>query len=73
MPEDEVKVAAAERLQISMERLALLKAAAQPPPKTPKSTKKRMRKERTMRRKRRTRRKMARKMVSPRDPQLCRS
>lgn len=36
MPEDEVKVAAAERLRISMERIALLKAA-QPPPKTPKS------------------------------------
>ncbi|WCJ27499.1 ARM repeat superfamily protein [Euphorbia peplus] len=36
MPEDEVKEAAAERLRISMERIALLKAA-QPPPKTPKS------------------------------------
>lgn len=36
MPEDEVKVAAAERLRISMERIALLKAA-QPPPKSPKS------------------------------------
>lgn len=36
MPEDEVKVAAAERLRISMERIALLKAA-QPPPKIPKS------------------------------------
>ncbi|KAL0548530.1 hypothetical protein IC582_012983 [Cucumis melo] len=36
MPEEEVKVAAAERLKISMERIALLKAA-QPPPKTPKS------------------------------------
>lgn len=36
MPEDEVKVAAAERLRISMERIALLKAA-QPRPKTPKS------------------------------------
>ncbi|XP_059645305.1 protein TPLATE [Cornus florida] len=36
MPEDEVKVAAAERLRISMERIALLKAA-QPPPKAPKS------------------------------------
>lgn len=36
MPEDEVKVAAAEKLRISMERIALLKAA-QPPPKTPKS------------------------------------
>lgn len=36
MPEDEVKVAAAESLRISMERIALLKAA-QPPPKTPKS------------------------------------
>ncbi|XP_052191381.1 protein TPLATE [Diospyros lotus] len=36
MPEDEVKVAAAERLRISMERIALLKAA-QAPPKTPKS------------------------------------
>ncbi|XP_024973081.1 protein TPLATE isoform X1 [Cynara cardunculus var. scolymus] len=35
MPEDEVKVAAAERLRISMERIALLKAA-QPPPKAPK-------------------------------------
>uniref|UniRef100_A0A5B6ZLC7 Protein TPLATE n=1 Tax=Davidia involucrata TaxID=16924 RepID=A0A5B6ZLC7_DAVIN len=35
-PEDEVKVAAAERLRISMERIALLKAA-RPPPKTPKS------------------------------------
>lgn len=35
-PEDEVKVAAAERLRISMERIALLKAA-QPRPKTPKS------------------------------------
>lgn len=35
MPEDEVKVAAAERLRISMERIALLKAA-EPPPKTPK-------------------------------------
>lgn len=31
MPEDEVKAAAAERLRISMERVALLKAA-QPPP-----------------------------------------
>ena len=36
MPEDEVKVAAAERLRISMERIALLKAA-QPRPKTSKS------------------------------------
>ncbi len=36
MPEDEVKVAAAERLRISMERIALLKAA-QPRPKIPKS------------------------------------
>jgi hypothetical protein len=27
MPEEEVKVAAAERLRISMERIALLKAA----------------------------------------------
>ncbi|KAG6659679.1 protein TPLATE [Carya illinoinensis] len=36
MPEDEVKVAAAERLRISMERIAILKAA-QPRPKTPKS------------------------------------
>ncbi|RHN45072.1 hypothetical protein MtrunA17_Chr7g0226291 [Medicago truncatula] len=36
MPEDEVKSAAAERLRISMERIALLKAA-QPRPKTPKS------------------------------------
>lgn len=36
MPEDEVKTAAAERLRISMERIALLKAA-QPRPKTPKS------------------------------------
>lgn len=36
MPEDEVKVAAAEKLKISMERIALLKAA-EPPPKTPKS------------------------------------
>lgn len=36
MPEDEVKVAAAERLRISMERIALLKAA-QPRPKSPKS------------------------------------
>ncbi|XP_035550762.1 protein TPLATE [Juglans regia] len=36
IPEDEVKVAAAERLRISMERIALLKAA-QPRPKTPKS------------------------------------
>lgn len=36
MPEDEVKEAAAERLRISMERVALFKAA-QPPPKTPKS------------------------------------
>lgn len=36
MPEEEVKVAAAERLKISMERIALLKAA-QPPPKSPKS------------------------------------
>ncbi|KAJ0469672.1 putative protein TPLATE [Helianthus annuus] len=35
MPEDEVKVAAAERLRISMERIAILKAA-QPPPKSPK-------------------------------------
>ncbi|XP_058102238.1 protein TPLATE [Magnolia sinica] len=35
MPEDEVKVAAAERLRISMERIALLKAA-QPPPQPPK-------------------------------------
>ena len=33
MPEDEVKVAAAERLRISMERIALLKAA-QPRPKS---------------------------------------
>ncbi|KAI9099590.1 hypothetical protein K1719_024595 [Acacia pycnantha] len=38
MPEDEVKIAAAERLRISMERIALLKAA-QPPPKSPKSEK----------------------------------
>lgn len=37
MPEDEVKVAAAERLKISMERIALLKAA-QPPPKSSKSS-----------------------------------
>ncbi|KAA8548207.1 hypothetical protein F0562_004532 [Nyssa sinensis] len=36
VPEDEVKVAAAERLRISMERIALLKAA-RPPPKAPKS------------------------------------
>ncbi|KAJ6754410.1 TSET COMPLEX MEMBER TSTA [Salix purpurea] len=36
MPEDEVKEAAAERLRISLERIALFKAA-QPPPKTPKS------------------------------------
>ncbi|KAJ7974765.1 protein TPLATE [Quillaja saponaria] len=36
MPEDEVKVAAAERLRISIERIALLKAA-QPRAKTPKS------------------------------------
>lgn len=36
MPEEEVKVAAVERLRISMERIALLKAA-QPPPKLPKS------------------------------------
>uniref|UniRef100_A0A6M2ENL3 Protein TPLATE n=1 Tax=Populus davidiana TaxID=266767 RepID=A0A6M2ENL3_9ROSI len=36
MPEDEVKEAAAERLRISMERIALFKAA-QPPPKTSKS------------------------------------
>ncbi|XP_057982717.1 protein TPLATE [Malania oleifera] len=36
MPEDEVKVATAERLRISMERIALLKAA-QAPPKPPKS------------------------------------
>lgn len=35
MPEDEVKVAAAERLRVSMERIAILKAA-QPPPKAPK-------------------------------------
>ncbi|KAK9108430.1 hypothetical protein Syun_024441 [Stephania yunnanensis] len=35
MPEDEVKSAAVERLRISMERIALLKAA-QPPPKSPK-------------------------------------
>lgn len=34
MPEDEVKVAAAERLRVSMERIAILKAA-QPPPKVP--------------------------------------
>ncbi|XP_031381548.1 protein TPLATE [Punica granatum] len=31
MPEDEVKVAAAERLKISMERISLLKAARKPP------------------------------------------
>ena len=36
MPEDEVKEASVERLRISMERIALLKAA-QPPPKPPKS------------------------------------
>ncbi|XP_047314077.1 protein TPLATE [Impatiens glandulifera] len=36
MPEDEVKSAAAERLRISLERIALLKAA-EPPPKSPKS------------------------------------
>lgn len=36
MPEDEVKAAAAERLKVSLERIALLKAA-QPQPKTPKS------------------------------------
>ncbi|CAM8891329.1 unnamed protein product [Rhodiola kirilowii] len=36
MPEDEVKTAAAERLKLSMERIALLKAA-QPKPKSPKS------------------------------------
>lgn len=36
VPEDEVKVAAAERLRISMERIALLKAA-RPPPQQPKS------------------------------------
>lgn len=35
MPEDEVKVAAAERLRISMERIAILKAA-RPPPQPPK-------------------------------------
>ncbi|KAI4388752.1 hypothetical protein MLD38_001056 [Melastoma candidum] len=38
MPEDEVKSAAAERLRISLERIAILKAA-QPRPKTPKSDK----------------------------------
>ncbi|KMZ67986.1 hypothetical protein ZOSMA_24G00060 [Zostera marina] len=36
LPEDEVKEVAAERLKISMERIALLKSA-QPPPQTPKS------------------------------------
>ncbi|KAK4709197.1 hypothetical protein R3W88_030122 [Solanum pinnatisectum] len=36
MPEDEVKVTAAENLKISMERIALLKAA-RPRPKSPKS------------------------------------
>ncbi|KAF3671400.1 Protein TPLATE [Capsicum baccatum] len=36
MPEDEVKVTAAEKLKISMERIALLKAA-RPRPKSPKS------------------------------------
>lgn len=36
MPEEEVKESAVERLRISMERIALLKAA-QPPPKPPKS------------------------------------
>lgn len=36
MPEDEVKVTAAENLNISMERIALLKAA-RPRPKSPKS------------------------------------
>ncbi|KAH7681023.1 Armadillo-like helical-containing protein [Dioscorea alata] len=35
MPEDEVKIAAAERLRISMERIAILKAA-RPPPQPPK-------------------------------------
>ncbi|XP_072969493.1 protein TPLATE [Typha angustifolia] len=35
VPEDEVKIAAAERLRISMERIALLKAA-RPPPQPPK-------------------------------------
>lgn len=35
MPEDEVKIAAAERLRISMERIALLKAA-KPKPQPPK-------------------------------------
>ncbi|XP_071709624.1 protein TPLATE [Rutidosis leptorrhynchoides] len=35
MPEDEVKMAAAERLKLSMERIAILKAA-QAPPKSPK-------------------------------------
>ncbi|KAF5746943.1 protein TPLATE [Tripterygium wilfordii] len=38
MPEYEVKLAAAERLRISMERIALLKAA-QPPPKSERSDK----------------------------------
>ncbi|XP_010253391.1 PREDICTED: protein TPLATE-like [Nelumbo nucifera] len=37
MPEDEVKLAAVERLRISMERIALLKAA-QPPPQPTKPT-----------------------------------
>ncbi|XP_010248905.1 PREDICTED: protein TPLATE-like [Nelumbo nucifera] len=37
MPEDEVKLAAVERLRISMERIALLKAA-QPPAQPPKPT-----------------------------------
>ncbi|KAK9271482.1 hypothetical protein L1049_001841 [Liquidambar formosana] len=80
MPEDEVKVAAAERLRISMERIALLKAA-QPPPKTPKSDddeeededgdeegededKKKNRKEK---------KEMVRKMVNLTDLQPCRS
>ncbi|KAL1812236.1 hypothetical protein ACET3Z_022301 [Daucus carota] len=36
MPEEEVKEVAAERLKVSMERIALLKAA-KPPPKMPKS------------------------------------
>lgn len=36
IPEEEVKEVAAERLKVSMERIALLKAA-KPPPKMPKS------------------------------------
>ncbi|XP_068305235.1 protein TPLATE-like [Pyrus communis] len=79
MPEDEVKVAAAERLRISMERIALLKAA-QPKKKIPKSDDDEDEEEEDDEsneededkiKKKKEKKKMARKMENQRDLQPC--